>query len=60
MRIYFAGLQDFLRKNNTGKLLWQVFGDKAARLTVCGVQEQEEAMWKVFEQAGLCLTLLEP
>ncbi|CAM6106203.1 unnamed protein product [Calypogeia fissa] len=44
--------KDFLRKNNTGKLLWQVFGYTAARVTVCGVQEQEEVMWKVFEQAG--------
>lgn len=25
-------LQDFLRQDNTGKLLWQVFGIKATRL----------------------------
>ncbi|KAL3697494.1 hypothetical protein R1sor_011570 [Riccia sorocarpa] len=44
--------KDFLRKNNTGKLLWQVFGHKAARLTVYGIPEQEEIMWNAFREAG--------
>ncbi|KAG6552102.1 hypothetical protein Mapa_006411 [Marchantia paleacea] len=44
--------KDFLRKNNTGKLLWQVFGDKAARLTVCGISDHEEVMWNAFKEAG--------
>ncbi|KAL3682079.1 hypothetical protein R1sor_000101 [Riccia sorocarpa] len=44
--------KDFLRKNNTGKLLWQVFGHKAARLTVYGIREQEEIMWNAFREAG--------
>ncbi|KAL3681340.1 hypothetical protein R1sor_024296 [Riccia sorocarpa] len=39
-------------KNNTGKLLWQVFGHKAARLTLYGIPEQEEIMWNAFREAG--------
>ncbi|XP_059074557.1 uncharacterized protein LOC131063330 isoform X2 [Cryptomeria japonica] len=44
--------KDFLRKNNTGKLLWQVYGKKAARLCIFGIQEHEEAMWNTFKIAG--------
>ncbi|KAL2610873.1 hypothetical protein R1flu_022565 [Riccia fluitans] len=44
--------KDFLRKNNTGKLLWEVFGHKAARLTLYGIPEQEEIMWNAFKEAG--------
>lgn len=47
-----ALVQDFLRKNNTGKLLWQVFGPDVARLCIFGVLEQEEYMWDTFRQAG--------
>lgn len=44
--------KDFLRKNNTGKLLWQVFGKEAARLCIFGIQEHEETMWNAFKLAG--------
>ncbi|MCO5596463.1 hypothetical protein L7F22_050526 [Adiantum nelumboides] len=44
--------KDFLRKNNSGKLLWQVFGGKSAHLCVCGIEEQEDAMWNALKQAG--------
>ncbi|KAH9330775.1 hypothetical protein KI387_002883, partial [Taxus chinensis] len=44
--------KDFLRKNNTGKLLWQVYGKEAARLCIFGIQEHEEAMWSAFRLAG--------
>ncbi|KAI5073786.1 hypothetical protein GOP47_0011799 [Adiantum capillus-veneris] len=44
--------KDFLRKNNSGKLLWQVFGGESAHLCVCGIEEQEEAMWDALKQAG--------
>ncbi|RVX09372.1 hypothetical protein CK203_015242 [Vitis vinifera] len=39
-------------KNNTGKLLWQVFGVKAATLCLFGIAEHEEIMWNTFALAG--------
>ncbi|KZV58441.1 hypothetical protein F511_29376 [Dorcoceras hygrometricum] len=44
--------KDFLRQNNTGKLLWQVFGVHAATLCLFGIIEHEEKMWNVFELEG--------
>ncbi|XP_048328712.1 uncharacterized protein LOC107417325 isoform X2 [Ziziphus jujuba] len=44
--------KDFLRQNNTGKLLWQVFGIKAANLCLFGIPEHEEIMWNAFKLAG--------
>ncbi|KAK9285466.1 hypothetical protein L1049_024659 [Liquidambar formosana] len=44
--------KDFLRQNNTGKLLWQVFGVQAATLCIFGIAEQEEIMWNAFKLAG--------
>lgn len=44
--------KDFLRQNNTGKLLWQVFGVKAATLCLFGIVEHEDIMWNEFKKAG--------
>ncbi|KAI3780674.1 hypothetical protein L2E82_10660 [Cichorium intybus] len=44
--------KDFLRQNNTGKLLWQVFGINAATLCLYGIAEHEEIMWKEFMDSG--------
>ncbi|GBG82675.1 hypothetical protein CBR_g35040 [Chara braunii] len=44
--------KDFRRKNNTGKLLWQVFGPRAATLCLCGIPEHEDRMWREFAEAG--------
>ncbi|XP_050207335.1 uncharacterized protein LOC126656765 [Mercurialis annua] len=44
--------KDFLRQNNTGKLLWQVFGVQSATLCLYGIPEQEEIMWNEFKLAG--------
>ncbi|XP_074276107.1 uncharacterized protein LOC141599878 [Silene latifolia] len=44
--------KDFLRQNNTGKLLWQVFGVQAATLCLFGVVEHEDLMWNDFKRAG--------
>ncbi|XP_073119429.1 uncharacterized protein [Henckelia pumila] len=44
--------KDFLRQNNTGKLLWQVFGIHAATLCLFGITEHEEKMWNVFQLEG--------
>ncbi|GJZ25164.1 DTW domain-containing protein, partial [Tanacetum coccineum] len=44
--------KDFLRQNNTGKLLWQVFGIDAATLCLFGIAEHEEIMWEAFTQSG--------
>ncbi|KAK8954273.1 hypothetical protein KSP39_PZI001769 [Platanthera zijinensis] len=44
--------KDFLRQNNTGKLLWQLFGVHAASLCLFGVHEHEEIMWDAFKTAG--------
>eukprot|EP00268_Persea_americana_P011542 TRINITY_DN14879_c0_g1_i3.p1 TRINITY_DN14879_c0_g1~~TRINITY_DN14879_c0_g1_i3.p1 ORF type:complete len:251 (+),score=41.81 TRINITY_DN14879_c0_g1_i3:2127-2879(+) len=44
--------KDFLRQNNTGKLLWQIFGIQAASLCLFGIQEHEEIMWNAFKHAG--------
>ncbi|GLU06452.1 hypothetical protein SLE2022_234860 [Rubroshorea leprosula] len=44
--------KDFLRQNNTGKLLWQVFGVQAATLCLYGIAEDEEIMWNTFKLAG--------
>ncbi|KAJ3692316.1 hypothetical protein LUZ60_012666 [Juncus effusus] len=44
--------KDFLRQNNTGKLLWQLFGIKSASMCVFGILEQEEIMWDFFKNSG--------
>eukprot|EP00271_Cylindrocystis_brebissonii_P010188 TRINITY_DN26299_c0_g1_i1.p1 TRINITY_DN26299_c0_g1~~TRINITY_DN26299_c0_g1_i1.p1 ORF type:complete len:841 (-),score=83.08 TRINITY_DN26299_c0_g1_i1:210-2732(-) len=44
--------KEYLRKNNTGKLLLQSLGDKAAGLCICGIVEQERAMWQALREAG--------
>ncbi|GAB2214939.1 hypothetical protein Droror1_Dr00019308 [Drosera rotundifolia] len=44
--------KDFLRQNNTGKLLWQVFGVQSASLSLFGIAELEEIMWHEFKNAG--------
>ncbi|ONI17091.1 hypothetical protein PRUPE_3G137200 [Prunus persica] len=44
--------KDFLRQNNTGKLLWQVFGTEAATLCLFGISEHEEIMWNALKLAG--------
>ncbi|XP_047073863.1 uncharacterized protein LOC124683387 [Lolium rigidum] len=44
--------KDFLRQNNTGKLLWQVFGVDAASLCLFGIQEHEDIMWDAFQRSG--------
>ncbi|KAJ0051350.1 hypothetical protein Pint_02239 [Pistacia integerrima] len=44
--------KDFLRQNNTGKLLWQLFGVQAATLCLFGIAEDEEIMWNAFKCAG--------
>lgn len=44
--------KDFLRQNNTGKLLWQVFGVQAATLCIFGIDEHEKIMWNAFKHAG--------
>ncbi|KAF8043298.1 hypothetical protein BT93_A1591 [Corymbia citriodora subsp. variegata] len=44
--------KDFLRQNNTGKLLWQLFGVQAATLCLYGIAEDEEIMWNTFKFAG--------
>ncbi|KAG8094474.1 hypothetical protein GUJ93_ZPchr0012g19021 [Zizania palustris] len=44
--------KDFLRQNNTGKLLWQVFGIQAAPLCLFGIQESEDIMWDAFQRSG--------
>ncbi|CAO2814456.1 unnamed protein product [Amaranthus hypochondriacus] len=44
--------KDFLRQNNTGKLLWQVFGVQAATLCLFGIAEHEDIMWNEFKKAG--------
>ncbi|KAK6919561.1 DTW protein [Dillenia turbinata] len=44
--------KDFLRQNNTGKLLWQVFGVQAATMCIYGIAEHEEIMWNTFKLAG--------
>jgi hypothetical protein len=41
-----------LRQNNTGKLLWQVFGVEAASLCLFGIQEHEDIMWDAFQRSG--------
>lgn len=44
--------KDFLRQNNTGKLLWQVFGAQGATLCLYGIPEDEEMMWNALKTAG--------
>lgn len=44
--------KDFLRQNNTGKLLWQIFGVHSATLCLFGITEQEDMMWNEFRHAG--------
>jgi len=46
-------LQDFLRQNNTGKLLWQVLGVESATLCLYGIAEDEEIMWNACKIAGV-------
>ncbi|RAL41773.1 hypothetical protein DM860_008955 [Cuscuta australis] len=45
-------LQDFLRQNNTGKLLWQVFGVHAANLILFGISENEDMLWDALKLSG--------
>lgn len=45
-------MQDFLRQNNTGKLLLQVFGVEVTTLCLYGILEHEEIMWNAFKSAG--------
>lgn len=45
-------MQDYLRQNNTGKLLWQVFGVPSATLCLFGIAEDEDVMWDAFKQSG--------
>ncbi|XWS54187.1 hypothetical protein CRYUN_Cryun10bG0068100 [Craigia yunnanensis] len=40
--------KDFLMQNNTGKLLWQVFGVQAVTLCLYGISEDEGIMWNYF------------
>ncbi|GAB2274796.1 hypothetical protein Dimus_009570 [Dionaea muscipula] len=44
--------KDFLRQNNTGKLLWQVFDVQSAALCLFGIAEHEKTMWNEFKNAG--------
>ncbi|PNX93121.1 hypothetical protein L195_g016270 [Trifolium pratense] len=44
--------KDFLRQNNTGKLLWQIFGVDAATLCLFGIPEHEQIMWNSLKLAG--------
>ncbi|PKI54635.1 hypothetical protein CRG98_024986, partial [Punica granatum] len=44
--------KDFLRQNNTGKLLWQVFGVQSATLCLFGIAEDEDIMWNTFKASG--------
>ncbi|KAL6909769.1 hypothetical protein ACP4OV_001428 [Aristida adscensionis] len=44
--------KDFLRQNNTGKLLLQVFGIQAAQLCLFGIQEHEDIMWDAFQRSA--------
>ncbi|XP_058100534.1 uncharacterized protein LOC131245240 [Magnolia sinica] len=44
--------KDFLRQNNTGKLLWQLFGIQASSLCLFGIREHEEIMWDALKLAG--------
>ncbi|KAL8151056.1 hypothetical protein V2J09_020864, partial [Rumex salicifolius] len=44
--------KDFLRQNNTGKLMWQLFGVHSATLCLFGITEQEDMMWNEFRNAG--------
>lgn len=55
--MFFPSLQDFLRQNNTGKLLWQVFGIQAATLCLYGITEHEDMMWDALKLAGFHLFL---
>lgn len=48
--------QDFLRQNNTGKLLWQVFGVQSATLCLFGIPEDETIMWDAFKSSGFSLS----
>nr|CAB3470521.1 unnamed protein product [Digitaria exilis] len=53
--------KDFLRQNNTGKLLWQVFGIQAAQLCLFGIQEHEDIMWDAFQRSDyLSLDAMDP
>ncbi|VFQ83236.1 unnamed protein product [Cuscuta campestris] len=44
--------KDFLRQNNTGKLLWQVFGVHAANLILFGISENEDMLWNALKLSG--------
>ncbi|URD86397.1 DTW domain [Musa troglodytarum] len=44
--------KDFLRQNNTGKLLWQIFGIQSAALCLFGICEHEDIMWSAFRDSG--------
>ncbi|RRT45263.1 hypothetical protein B296_00055246 [Ensete ventricosum] len=57
--ICFSFIQDFLRQNNTGKLLWQIFGIQSAALCLFGIREHEDIMWNAFRDSGLDLHFLQ-
>ncbi|KAH7650854.1 DTW domain-containing protein [Dioscorea alata] len=44
--------KDFLCQNNTGKLLWQLFGTQSVSLCIFGIHEHEEMMWDAFRSSG--------
>jgi hypothetical protein len=44
--------KEFMRKNNTGKVMWQLFGEESVRLSISGLDMHEDEMWKEFESAG--------
>lgn len=53
--LFSLHMQDFLRQNNTGKVLWQVFGVDCATLCLYGIPEHEQIMWNSFKLAGLSI-----
>jgi len=48
----YMHLKDFLSQNNTGKLLWQVFGIPATQLCLFGIQEHENIMQDAFDRSA--------
>lgn len=44
--------KEYRRKNNTGKVMWQLFGEESVRLSISGLDILEDEMWKEFAAAG--------
>ncbi|GAQ80333.1 DTW domain containing protein [Klebsormidium nitens] len=44
--------KEYRRKNNTGKVLWQLFGEESVRLSISGLDILENEMWGEFAAAG--------